>query len=173
MSTAQVIQMLVSIVPTIVVGVIAYNFFKKFVENEDEKRRYEMRKVSHKDLIPNRIQALERMTLFLERINPGSLLLRIQPNSDDKKAYGDQLIHSIDQEFQHNLTQQIYISDACWNAIKSTKNATIGIIRKSIANDQVNSAQELRETIMSQIVEHEAPSETGLAYIRKEARDLF
>jgi hypothetical protein len=68
-----------------------------------------------------RLQAYERMTLFMERINPSQLLVRITPHSEDKNEYQNFVIAQIEQEYEHNMTQQIYISDECWSIIVTAK----------------------------------------------------
>ena len=76
-------------------------------------------------MLPIKLQAYERLLLFCERINPVKMLVRIQPISDNTNAYLQLLIANIEQEFEHNLVQQIYISDDTWTAIIATKRAII------------------------------------------------
>ena len=113
------------------------------------------------------------MTLFLERINPGSLLIRVKPYNDSKHDYENLLIQQIESEFEHNLAQQIYVSDKCWGAIKATKNATISLIRQTNMSDKVDSPDKLREVILSDLVDRKAPSETGLAFLKNEVKELW
>jgi hypothetical protein len=70
--------------------------------------------------------AYERMTLFMERINPSQLMVRIVL-SENKTTI--KFCNSIEQEFEHNLSQQIYISEKCWSIIVTAKNATIQMMR--------------------------------------------
>jgi hypothetical protein len=70
-------------------------------------------------------RAYERMTLFMERINPSQLMVRIVPLSENKTRLSNFVIAQIEQEFEHNLSQQIYISEKCWSIIVTAKNATI------------------------------------------------
>ena len=80
---------------------------------------------------PLRLQAYERLTLFLERITLSKLLIRVHPISDKSNDYETLLVATIEQEFEHNLAQQIYVSDDCWKVLVSCKNNTIQSIRKS------------------------------------------
>lgn len=173
MSASDIFQLILTLAPAIIVGVGAYYFFNNYLRNEENRRGYELRKENQKETIPYRIQALERMTLYLERIDPGRLLVRVKPNGDDKHDYEKKLIKTIEDEFEHNLAQQIYMSTACWDAIRSTKNATITLIRKANMDDQVDSANKLREVVLSELLDKSAPSATGLAYIKKEAREIW
>lgn len=132
-----------------------------------------MHKDSQKTALPLKLQAYERLTLFLERIAPGNLLTRVKPYNDDKYDYEALLIKTIEQEFEHNLTQQIYVTQECWNVIRAAKNATISIIRKTNMSDKVHNSDRLRETILRDLMDNHAPSETGLSYIKREVGELI
>ena len=83
------------------------------------------------------------------------------------------LIANIEQEFEHNLAQQIYITDECWNVINASKNATIQLIRKSSLSDKVDSADKLREVILTNLMDRSTPSSAGLSFIKKEVGELW
>jgi hypothetical protein len=91
------------LLPAIVVGLVAYYFFKGHTANEEGRRRYLIQKEAQKKLLPIRLQAYERLTLLLERIDPNKLLLRVKPYSDDLQKYESLLIQNIDKEYEHNL----------------------------------------------------------------------
>ncbi|WP_179346527.1 DUF7935 family protein [Winogradskyella ursingii] len=167
------IPYLLNLLPAIVVGLIAYYFFKQHIENERSRRRYLLHRDVHKETLPIRLQAYERMSLFLERISPSKLLTRINPTSSDKDNYESLLIASIEQEFEHNLSQQIYVSDECWNIITAAKNATIQLIRKANMQEKTDSANKLREIVLTELMEKPAPSSTALSFIKQEVGELW
>lgn len=113
------------------------------------------------------------MALFCERISPNKLIIRVQPTSSDKNSYESLLIANIEQEFEHNLSQQIYITDECWNIITAAKNATIQLIRKAGLLEKTNSADKLREVVLTEMMEKRAPSDAALSFIKKEVGDLW
>ena len=123
--------------------------------------------------MPLRLQAYERMTLYMERIDPAKLLIRITPISEDKNDYENYVIAQIEQEFEHNLTQQIYMSDECWTIITTAKNATIQMIRKANMNEKVDSADKLRESILNDLFDKATPSSAALAYIKNEVKEFL
>ncbi|MDR6300378.1 DUF7935 family protein [Mesonia maritima] len=166
-------QILFYVLPAVIIGIIAFYFFSSHLNNEEKMRYFLMKRDSQKEAIPFKLQALERMTLFMERINPGNLLVRIKPYNDNKHDYENLLIQQIEKEFEHNLAQQIYVSDKCWHAIRATKNATISLIRKTNMSDKVDSPDKLREVILTDLLDKSAPSETGLAYIKKEVESIL
>ncbi|EDP95797.1 hypothetical protein U8527_11790 [Kordia algicida OT-1] len=169
----KIFELLSYTIPAIITGGIAYFFFREHMTNEDKRRRYLLHKDAQKDALPLRLQAYERLSLFLERITPAKLLIRVSPNSSNKEDYERLLIMSIEQEFDHNLSQQIYMSDQCWNIIIASKNTTIQLIRKAGLSEKVTSADKLREVILTEMMEQESPSNAALAFIKKEVGDLL
>lgn len=166
-------QILFNILPALIVGAVAFYFFHTNSQNEERHRRFTILKENRKTALPIKLQAYERMTLFLERISPGKILFRVKPTSEDPKRYESLLIKTIEQEFEHNLVQQIYISAECWNYIKTAKNATIAIIRKAAQQEKVTNSDQLRETILSGLMEKSAPTDAALTFVKKEVRTLI
>lgn len=169
----ELIPLLISLIPSLFITILALFYFKTHTDNEEKRRRFLLHREHQKQSLPLRLQAYERMALFLERISPGKLLLRTPPIGDDKKSYESLLVHTIEQEFDHNLTQQIYISDECWNIVKAAKNGTIALVRKTVLQDSIDSANKMREAILTEMVEKGAPSDDALAAIKSEVEDLF
>lgn len=161
------------LLPAIVVGIIAYYFFKGHLANEEGRRRYLLHKESQKDMLPLRLQAYERLTLFLERISPNKLLVRVAPFSEDVDTYESLLSKSIEQEFEHNISQQIYVTSDCWNMVKAAKNATIQVIRKTAMNEKVDTAAKLRETIIQHFMDETTPSQKALLYLKQEVSEMM
>ncbi|PQJ14955.1 DUF7935 family protein [Aureicoccus marinus] len=172
MNGADILQLFAYLLPAVVTGVIAFYFFRLHTQNEDGRRRFLLHKNSQKETLPVRLQAYERMALFLERISLTSLVVRVAPQTDKKNEYENLLVRQIESEFEHNLSQQIYLSDECWSIIKAAKNATIQSIR-SAGMSEIETADKLREAILSQAMDKTAPSTTALAYIKKEIGDLW
>ena len=131
MDNIKIIELLSYTIPAIITGVVAYYFFDAHLKNDELRRKYRLMQQSQQQALPLRLQAYERLSLFLERISPANLLIRISPLNDDKNQYENLLINMIDQEFEHNLTQQIYVTNEAWTIIRTAKNATIQIIRKT------------------------------------------
>ena len=162
-----------SFLPALVVGGVAIYFFKMYFKNENTRRNVMLIREGKKQTLPIRLQAFERVVLFLERINPSGLLVRIKPVGDDKVAYTSLLINTIEQEFEHNLSQQIYISEESWNIITSSKNATIQIIKEVALDEAVLNAQMLRESVLKKIIKTTAPSAIAISVVKKEAINLM
>ncbi len=172
MTGEHIFQLLAYLLPSIVTGAIAFYFFRMHTNNEEGRRRFLLHKDSQTNTLPIRLQAYERMALFLERISIPSLVVRIAPKTADKAAYESLLIRTIENEFEHNLSQQIYLSDECWSIIKAAKSATVQAIRKA-AMSETDSADKLREDILTATMDKQNPSTTALAYVKKEVGELW
>jgi len=172
MTGDDILQLFAYLLPAVVTGAVAFYFFRLHTRNEEGRRRFLLHKDSQKNTLPIRLQAYERMALFLERISITSLVVRVAPKSADKAEYESLLIRTIENEFEHNLSQQIYMTDECWNVIKAAKNATIQAIRKS-AVSEAESADRLREDLLSDTMDKSSPSATALSFVKKEIGELW
>ncbi|MEW4924707.1 hypothetical protein [Algibacter sp. 2305UL17-15] len=173
MESSRIIDLFLFTIPSLITGLIAYYFFKTHTENEDGRRRFLLKKDLQTTSLPLRLQAYERLTLFLERISPNKLLLRVIPTSSDKDAYEALLIQSIQQEMEHNLAQQIYVSEKCWSVICTAKSATVQLIRKANLSEKTDSANKLREVLLTEMMERHSPSDAAISILKEEVSELF
>lgn len=172
MNNSDLLQVLYTVLPALIVAAVAFYFFKTYAENENRRRRFLLHQESQKTVLPLKLQAYERMALFLERISPGNLLVRIRPETNDKIEYANMLVAAIDQEFEHNLAQQIYISNECWNYIKTAKNATISLIRQTAADNKVENAAMLQEKVLTTLINQDSPTVAALTFVKGEVREF-
>lgn len=173
MNLDRIIELLSYTIPSAVTGLVAYYFFVNHTKNEERKLKLSLLKENQKLALPIRLQAYERMALFLERLNPSNLLIRVASVNNDKNAYATSIINAIQQEFEHNLAQQIYISDKCWSVIITAKSTTIQMIKKVALQESVHNAQELREEILKATFSSIPPATTALAFIKEEVKSFL
>jgi hypothetical protein len=173
MDSATITEIIAYTLPSLITGAVAYFLFDSHFKDQQNNRRWLLQKDKQSGTLPLRLQAYERMALFMERINPSHLLVRITPHSEDKNEYQNFVIAQIEQEFEHNLTQQIYISDECWSIIVTAKNATIQMVRLASKNEKITDANSLREIIISDLLEKPSPSSAALAFIKNEVSQLW
>lgn len=160
-------------IPAVIVGVIAYYFFSLHFKEVEHRRLFLLQKENQKLSLPLRLQAYERMTLFLERISPQQLLVRIPSRNLSKKEYEMVLVNSIDEEFEHNLSQQIYVSEKLWNVIRATKMAMIQIIRKATHDESVADSKAMAEYIFKEFIDKPSPSSSALSHLKNEVREFL
>lgn len=172
MNETDILNILYAILPAIIVGLVSFYFFNTYSKNEENRRRFLILRENQKTALPLRLQAYERLALLLERISPGKILFRVQPTSEDADMYATLLIANIEQEFEHNLAQQIYVSNECWDYVKTAKNATITMIRKAAGKEEVKNTDQLRDLILKSLMDKQPPTDAALSYIKKEVKSL-
>ena len=159
------------ILPAVITGLVAYYMFNKFVKQQITSKKLELLSERKKDSLPIKLQSYERMLLFFERINPIKMLVRIKPISENTHDYLQLLIANVEQEFDHNLVQQIYISNDSWTAILATKNGIINKL-KQVAETS-NTANDLRENVLITYSQKLPPTETAIAIIKSEVKKIL
>ncbi len=159
------------ILPATVTGLVAYYMFKGFVKQQNSSKKLELLSERKKAALPTKLKAYERMLLFCDRINPVKMLVRIKPLSENTHDYLQLLIANIEQEFEHNLVQQIYISNDSWTAILATKNGIINKL-KQVAETS-NSANNLRENVILHYAKTLPPADTAISFIKNEVKKLL
>ena len=173
METAKILEILGYTLPSLVTGGVAYFLFDNYFRDQQNNRRWLLQKENEKELLPMRLQAYERLTLLMERIHPAQILLRNTPVNNDKKEYENFITNQIQQEFEHNLSQQIYVSGECWSIIQTAKNATIQLIRLAAQNEKVQTAADLREFVVSSLVDKASPTYAALDLIKQEVGQMW
>lgn len=127
-----------------------------------------------KIMLPLRLQAYERLVLFLERIHPSNLVMRL--NAPELSAVRLQalLLKTIREEFEYNLSQQLYVSAQAWELVKNAKEEMVLLINCAATNlDEKAASAELVKTIFELMVEKgKLPVENALEMIRKEVNTL-
>jgi hypothetical protein len=173
MDSTNIVEIFAYTIPSLITGAVAYYLFDAHFKDQQNTRRWLLQKDNQSALLPLRLQAYERLTLLMERINPAQLMVRITPLSQDKLEYQNYVIAQIEQEFEHNLAQQIYVSEQCWSIIVTAKNATNQMIRLAAKNEKINNADALREAVISDLLEKPSPSSAALSFIKNEVGELW
>lgn len=173
MNIDKLLELMMYAVPSLIVGAVAFYMFQSHFKDQQNTRKWLLLREKQKHSMPLKLQAYERLALFLERINPSKLLIRVAPLSNDKEEYQNLLIRHIEQEYEHNLTQQIYITDDAWVMILNAKNAIIQNIRKTTLDSSIENADKLREKILSNLLDGESASTVALAYLKTEVAQVL
>jgi hypothetical protein len=159
--------------PAIITGGVAFGLLHKFFKNEENKRKFELLRENQRLGLPIRLQAYERIVLFLERINPINLMMRVEPNSLDAQNYATLLIHTIQTEYEHNIAQQIYFTHESWEIILKAKNSIITQIRTFSIEGEVKSGEELRTKLLQELTQTESASAVAISFIKEELKRVF
>jgi hypothetical protein len=159
------------LLPTLVTGLIAYYMFNGLVKQQNTSKKLEFLSESKKNSLAMKLKAYERMLLFCERINPIKMLVRIKPFTENTQDYLQLLIANVEQEFEHNLVQQIYISNESWTAILATKNGIINKLKK--VAETSDTANDFRENVLITYSQKLPPTETAIAVIKSEVKKIL
>lgn len=153
----------------------AYYLLKLFLEREYRNILLETKKDNKKIILPLRLQAYERFVLFLERISPPSLIIRAQNINNTAVNLHMELLTIIRNEFEHNLSQQLYISKEAWSLILNAKENIIKIINLSAQEIPPDaSAQELSNRIFTAWIQiNPTPTSVAIDFLKDEAQKLF
>ncbi len=170
-----VLDILKYALPSIFLLILCYMMLTNFMENEEKRRSYFLKKETQKSALPIRLQAYERLSLFLERITPDRLLVRLHSQGLSAQQYQTLLTETIREEFEHNLSQQIYVSEEAWKLLVDSKSATVGIINNISREFKPNDdAMALRKTILNRTMEMESfPTKKALRYLKGEVKRDF
>lgn len=163
------------ILPSGVVFATAYYVLKVMLDNEQRKRLLEIKLKNQTTITPVRLQAYERIILFLERISPNNLIFRVFDAEFSAAQFQAVLNQAIRDEFEHNLSQQLYISSPAWDMVKNAKEEMIKMV--NIAAVQLESdatSTELSGKIFSMSSEiSQLPVNKAIEVVKNEVRQLF
>ena len=159
-------------------GTVLYAMFlvvKSFLTKELEKKLIDIKIKNTETVLPIRLQAYERICLFLERISPNNLVIRLNNASLTAPQFQQVLIAEIRQEFNHNLSQQVYLSDEAWSMVKNAMEDIVSVV--NIAAQQLKSddkSVDLAKKIFELMMEkNNDPIAVALKKVKDEIRTSF
>jgi len=169
------IEILKYCIPALCVLLATWLVMHKFYKSETEKRLWELKHLSQKEISPLRMRAYERLSLLLERTTPEHMLMELNLGEMTILQVQAHLMHTIRQEYDHNLSQQIYVSHETWDLIINAKNQTIAFIN-SIAQQIPTDSSALdyaKALITAYRTNGHTPNETAMYALKNEAKALL
>lgn len=125
---SEVVIALLEVIKYTVPALVVYFLIRQFTQQQYQLKGLELRASQKNDSIAMRIQAYERLTLLSERIGLGPLVLRLSDPEMTSTQLKNALLIAIQQEYEHNLTQQIYTSNELWRMIELLKDNTMKVV---------------------------------------------
>lgn len=165
------IEILKIILPAGAVFAAAYLIVKRFLDNDQKQRELDLKKSNQNIVTPLKIQAYERIIIFLERIHPNSLVLRVNKNGYSAQQLHMELIKTIKSEYEHNLSQQIYLSSGAWELVKNAKEEVmklINITATKVAHDRGSNDLAMMILNVASNLDKKMPSELAIEFVKKE-----
>lgn len=160
-----------------VTGGGVYLLVKRYFDNQQKERLLQIKMDERAETLrvvtPIRLQAYERMALFLERISPNSLVLRCwQPGMDLRLLQGV-MTNNIRDEWEHNLSQQVYLSPALWARIREAKDEMVNLVNSAaVSLPDTTDPTRLAATIFATAADH-SPVDQALTAMHDELHELF
>lgn len=186
MTNSEIILTLIKyIIPTIFIFGAAYYFTNKWYDIQSQKMKVDAildkgktssplstQSANAKLFFPMQIDAVQRMVLFLERITPTSMVLRLHNPGLPAKAFQQKLIEAVRDEFEHNLAQQVYVSSEAWEHVKMGKEEVVKIINMAATKMEPTAlAGELGQAIFEITAQmKQQPTELPIEVLKAELR---
>jgi hypothetical protein len=163
------------LLPALVVFLTAYFTLRMMIRNDQRKREQEIILKNKQLITPVRLQAYERLTLFLERISPDNLVMRFSKDRLTVSQLQHQMLQTIRSEFDHNVSQQVYVSPKAWEVVKSARENTVKLINTTAQSMRPDdSAIKLSRALLEKLVAQEnSPSRVAIDYLKREAGTFF
>jgi len=161
--------------PLIIILIVVFVILRNFSEREKTRLRYEVIRGNNKLLTPVRLQSYERIILLLERIKPESVALRLQNPNMTYKQLQLLILETVRKEFNHNLSQQVYISEETWSAVVNAKEQVIRLI--NLTGTKMGPESSSNDFIMNLIESYNdleiRPIENTIRLVKIEAEKFF
>lgn len=177
-------QVLMYTIPALVVLISVWIVMNKIFKDEEQKRLWELKKASQKEISPTRLRAYERLVLVLERTQPEALVMGL---SERLEAAGEslaslsimkmqqELLRTVRLEFDHNLSQQVYVSDETWAKIIGARDEMAAFISTmAIQMPKESTSMDYAKVLMTAYRQNgETPHQMALEALKDEARGLL
>jgi len=157
-------------IPALIVFFTAWILLRNMIKNDQDKRKQELILQNSRTVTPIKLQAYERIILFLERISLESLLVRVSSPDMTASQLHSTLLNSIRSEFEHNLSQQIYMSPQAWEVVRNARSNMIKIINSENEKMPANAKGiDLSRQLLGRVMELEQePTRAAIDYIKAE-----
>lgn len=170
-----IIELLKIMIPAAAVLYGMYLTIQTFLQRQFEQKELDIKVKTIEITIPIRLQAYERMSLFLERITPSNLLIRLGSPNIQAFDYQQILLQEIREEFNHNLAQQVYISHETWEKTRAAMNDVVALINTSASEispdaTSINLSKKIFEKVIG---ENKQPTYEALKALKEEAQKMF
>lgn len=172
------IMLLLAVLASVaVVGWIFYRIVKLYFKNQQKQQLLQLKMQEHGEALrtvtPIRLQAYERVALFLERISPNSLVLRCYQPGMDLRLLQGVMTKNIRDEWEHNLSQQVYVSPALWARVREAKDEMINLVNSAAVQlTDTTDPTRLAASIFASSAEH-SPVESALDTLHKEVSEIY
>jgi len=176
MNVQQIITDVVVLGAGVFLALIAiYYVLKNDIQRFFNLKTIELNKESRANILPLRLQAHERLIIFVDRINPANLLVRLHQQGIAIATLQAGILNEVRSEYQHNITQQLYVNSETWNVVRKLKDDSIAMINNAVQNIPADAnGIELSKAILQHMASiDENPYDLTIELIKKDIQKLF
>lgn len=176
MNVQQIITDIVILGLGVFIALIAiYYVLKNDIQRFFNLKTIEINKESRANILPLRLQAHERLIIFVDRINPANLLVRLHQQGIGIGTLQAGILNEVRSEYQHNITQQLYVDSITWNVVRKLKDDTIAMINNAVQGIPADAnGIELSKAILQHMAGiDENPYDLTIELIKKDIQKLF
>jgi len=176
MNVQQIITDVVVLGAGVFLALIAiYYVLKNDIQRFFNLKTIELNKESRAHILPLRLQAHERLIIFVDRINPANLLVRLHQQGIGIGTLQAGILNEVRSEYQHNITQQLYVNSETWNVVRKLKDDSIAMINNAVQNIPADAnGIELSKAILQHMASiNENPYDLTIELIKKDIQKLF
>lgn len=168
-------QALAMLFPLIIVFLFVYYMLKSFFDQFEKQRKQEFRMKFSGETMPLRLQAYERLTLFLERIKPESMVIRNTQTGMSVIDLQKKLLENIREEFEHNLSQQIYISSEAWSMVVAARQSMMQLVSSTASEYKPDEPyMEYATSLLEEFADvSDDPVTLAIKYIQEEVKKIL
>jgi len=171
----ELLEILKYTLPSLIVFLAAYYVLRSLLRTQEDQRKMEVVLENQRLITPVRLQAYERLILFLERISPESLVMRLNRPGLTVQQLHQEMLTAIRNEYEHNLSQQLYISPAAWEVIRNARGQILKLINTTFEEFKADDAAvEYSRRIFEKLVDIEKlPTQIAIDYLKNEVNKFF
>jgi hypothetical protein len=163
---------------TLPAGIVLYAVYlviRAFLNNQLDEYKFSLSQKNQEIILPIRLQAYERVCLLLERVSPGDIIPRLNENGMNARQFQADLVIEIRKELNHNLSQQVYLSNDAWAYVSGAIEQLISMINE--AGNQLTeeaSSLDLARLIFEKSMQQETDViKNAIGAVKKEIQQLF
>jgi len=162
-------------IPSVIVGGTAYILLKSLLDERQRIDQALLRNDAQKITLPLRLSAYERLMLLCDRADIANTMFRVRMPDMKVRELRGVLLMAINQEFEHNVSQQLYVSDMLWQIIRMAKNNTLAMVTMTGEDIDPDAPAEVLANALLQALDEQTitPLQTAILAVRMEAGKLF
>ncbi len=160
-------------VPAVIAVYAVYLTMRATLNKQLEEFRFTIRQRNQEVVLPIRLQAYERICLLLERISPNNIIPRLNQSGLTAKEFQAVLVTEIREEFNHNLSQQVYMSTDAWAYVTGAVEQMISLVNESAMTLEPGAKSfDLARTILEKSMQQDT-IRGAINFIKEEIRQVF